>query len=88
MVDGAVGSRQREVLFKQGITLRYPIACEGDPFYLVYFMRGKAIEWIWQVKPGAGPVWHYDNNSTQRRIPEVAISNLAKPELWYTPSPR
>jgi hypothetical protein len=79
----AVGPSQRKRLLNRGITLRFPLACEEDPFYLVYFIKGDKLEWIWQIEPGVGPVWHYDDNGEQRRIPDVAIRNLAKPELWY-----
>jgi hypothetical protein len=83
LVATAVGSRQRKELLNRGISLRFPLVCEGDPFYLVYFMKGDEVEWIWQVQPEVGPVWHYDKNGEQRRIPDLAIRNLAKPELWY-----
>jgi hypothetical protein len=85
LVSTAVGSRQRKELLNRGISLRFPLACEGDPLYLVYFMKGGEVEWIWQVQPGVGPVWHYDNDGQQRRIPDLARRNLAKPELWYEP---
>jgi len=81
----AVGSRQREDLLNRGITLRFPLACEGDPFYLVYFMKGGDVEWIWQIRPGMGPVWSYDKHGDQSQIPALAIRNLAKPEMWYAP---
>ena len=83
LVATAVGPRQRKDLFNRGISLRFPLACEGDPFYLVYFMKGDEVEWVWQVKPGAGPFWSYDKDGQQRRIPDVALRNLTKPELWY-----
>lgn len=83
LVATAVGSRQRTDLLNRGMSLRFPLACEGDPFYLVYFMRGNEVEWIWQVRPGVGPVWDYGKNNEQRRIPDLALRNLAKPELWY-----
>jgi hypothetical protein len=82
----AVGSREREDLLNRGITLRFPLACEGDPFYLVYLMKGGDVQSIWQMRPGMGPgpVWSYDNDNNQREIPSLAIRNLAKPEMWYT----
>jgi hypothetical protein len=79
----AVGSRQREDLLNRGIALRFPLACDGDPFYLIYFMRGGDVEWIWQIRPGMGPVWSYDKHGDQREIPSLAIRNLARPEMWY-----
>lgn len=85
LASTAVGSRQRKELLNRGISLRFPLACAGDPFYLVYFMRGDEVEWIWQVQPGVGPVWHYDKDGQQRRIPELALRDLTKPELWYDP---
>lgn len=84
LAAAAVGFRQREDLLSRGITLRFPLACEGDPFYLVYFMKGGDVEWIWQIRPGMGPVWSYDKHGDQREIPSLAIRNLAKPEMWYT----
>ena len=83
LVATTVGSRQRKELLNRGISLRFPQVCEGDPFYLVYFMKGDEVEWIWQVQPGVGPIWHYDKNGEQRRIPDLAIRNLTKAELWY-----
>jgi hypothetical protein len=79
----AVGSGQRKQLLKRGIVLRFPFLCNGDPFYLLYFMKGNDVEWIWQMRSGAGPIWHYSKSGEQRKIPDVAIENLTKPELWY-----
>ena len=28
-------------------------------------------------------VWHYDKHGKQRKIPDLAIKNLTRPELWY-----
>lgn len=81
----AVGSRQRKKLLQRGISFSFPMVCEGDPFYLLYFMRGDAIEWIWQIEPRGGPVWHYDRNGEQRKIPDLALRNMAKSDLWYRP---
>lgn len=85
LVVTAMDSHQRKELLNRGISLRFPLACEGDPFFLVYFMKGGEVEWIWQFQPGMGPVWHYDKNGDQRKIPSLAIRNLAKPEVWYEP---
>jgi len=48
-------------------------------------MKGNDVEWVWQIKPGAGTVWSYDKGGAQRRIPRLAISNLTNPKLWYEP---
>ena len=79
----AVGSRQRTKLLNSGITLRFPFACEGDPFYFLYFMKGERVEWIWQLNREGDTVWSYERNNAQRRIPNKAVQNLAKPEMWY-----
>jgi len=79
---------QAPVFEKKGVRLRYPGMCEGDPFYLVYFMRSDKIEWIWQfeVSPGGlDLIWSFDAGTQQRKIPELAAENLTKDELWYQP---
>ena len=85
LAETAVGSRQRKEFLSRGITLRFPLACDGDPFYLVYFMRGGDVQWIWQFQPGMGLVWSYDPHNDQRKVPELALRNLARPEVWFEP---
>lgn len=86
LVKKAVDPQTRQDLAESGITtLHFPLVCDGDPFYLAYFMKGNEVEFIWQVRPDFGPEWSYEKGSTQRRLPDPAIRNLANPELWYKP---
>jgi hypothetical protein len=85
IAETTVSAAIRTDLSRQGITLRFPLACEGDPFYLVYFMKGSSVEWIWQVNDKAEPVWEFTRGNLQRRIPDAALRNISKPELWYLP---
>jgi hypothetical protein len=87
-VASALSQRQRGPFEKQGLQLRYPVMCERDPFYLIFFLRSDKIEWIWQfeVSPGGFDlVWSFDAGTQQRKIPELAAENLNKNDLWYQP---
>lgn len=69
---------------------KYPVVCEGDPLYLIYFMQGTRVEWIWQFRlrpQGADLAWSYEAGSSQRKIPERAARNLARSDLWFKEEP-
>lgn len=71
---------------RRGVTLRYPLMCEGDPFYLVYLMSGGRTEsvWLFQVYPDRLKLdWTFDSGTHQRKIPKLAVDNLKKEHLWY-----
>jgi hypothetical protein len=81
--------RTRDKLEAGGYTFLYPLICEGDPFYLVYFLKDGIVNWIWQVDLDPAvlhPVWSFDAGKRQRKLPAAAIENLKKPELWYHPT--
>lgn len=83
--SAALNERQVEGLRAEGLSLRYPLVCEGDPFYLLYLVKGDRIRSIWQFTIGPGRVdfaWSFDSDSKQRKIPERAVENLSK-EMWY-----
>lgn len=79
----ALSSKMRDEFAREGITIRYPYVCAGDPFYLLYFMRGGEVEWIWQIRPDFSPAWSYEKGNEQRKIPDLAMRNLANPSLWF-----
>lgn len=82
----AVPQEQRTKFENEGLSLRYPVVCEGDPFYLVYFVRGENIEWIWLFKIYPEKIdltWSFDSGTQQRKVPRLATDNLKKKELWY-----
>ncbi len=80
-----MNEHQRKGLHADGLKLRYPLVCEGDPFYLLYLMKEDRISSIWKfiVGPeGLDLTWSFDLDNKQRQIPERAIENLSK-EMWY-----
>lgn len=80
-----MNEHQRKASHAEGLKLRYPLVCEGDPFYLLYLMKGEHIRSIWQftIGPeGLDLTWTYDSDNKQRQIPERAIENLSK-TMWY-----
>ena len=80
-----MNEHQRKGLHAEGLKLRYPLLCEGDPFYLLYLMKGEHIRSIWQftIGPeGLDLTWTYDSDNKQRQIPERAIENLSE-TMWY-----
>ncbi len=83
--DAALNREDVEAFHRRGLTLRYPVFCKGDPFYLVYLMEGDRIRSIWEfeVAPGKADLrWSYDSDSKQREIPRRAAKNLEK-DMWY-----
>jgi hypothetical protein len=81
----ALNSVQKQTLRNKRRKLRYPMICEGDPFYLVYLMNDKGISSIWQyaIYPELTLRWSFDSDSVQRSVPVKAMENLTKKELWY-----
>ncbi len=76
---------QRVALRGRGVSFRYPLVCQGDPFYLLYLMNGDRIRSVWQFTIGSKDVdfsWSYDLDSKQREIPDQAVENLKK-DMWY-----
>jgi hypothetical protein len=79
-----VSSKMRDELARDGVTIRFPYVCQGDPFYFAYFLRNDKVEWIWQIAPDFSPAWSYEKGNEQRRIPDLAMRNLADPSLWFS----
>jgi hypothetical protein len=76
----------RAGLTGEGQYLRYPVICVGDPFYLLYFMRGKELLWIWVFERDADRLkltWSFDVETQQRKPPSLAVDNLKRGDLWY-----
>lgn len=81
----------RAALISNGQTLRYPVICEGDPFYLLYCLADQRISWIWLYEINGDRFdlrWSFDAGTEQRKPPEQAIANLNRKELWYKVEPR
>jgi hypothetical protein len=86
----AIGKEYKAKLENDGFSFRYPLMCEDDAFYLVYFMKGNDIQWIHKFEVFADRLelrWSYEAETAQRALPEVAIQNLKRPELWYKVEP-
>jgi hypothetical protein len=86
----ALGKEHKAKLENDGFSFRYPLMCEDDPFYLVYFIKGNEIQWIHKFEVFADRLelrWSYEAGTEQRAIPEVAIQNLKRAELWYKGEP-
>ena len=76
----------RTALLSSGRSFRYPVVCEGDPFYLLYSLTGEQVLWIWLYEVNGDRLelrWSFDAGTQQRKIPEQAVENLNKKELWY-----
>ncbi len=76
----------RTAMLSSGHSFRFPVICEGDPFYLLYCLTGERILWIWLYEVNGdkfGFRWSFDSGTQQRRPPERAIANLNNKELWY-----
>lgn len=76
-----------EKLRFEGLTLRYPKICFGDPFFLLYMLRGQEVETIWQFAEEKGQFalrWSYESSSAQRAISGRSRRAVHKHYLWWS----
>ena len=72
----AIGKEHKAKLENDGFSFRYPLMCEDDPFYLVYFMKGNDIQWIHKFEVFADRLelrWSYDPETANARYLKLLL---------------